>query len=331
MSDLDAYEDEMRRLSRLNDSELDDVVRGIDPAAGDDAAELATFARELQAGFSAAPDEATASRHLAAIAEASSAAAADDARTAPERRRTGRAGTARRARRARRGLARVGLAVGGLMLCATGLAVAGVRLPEPAASVLEAVGVDAQRQSPAADSGGDRPDQRRPGSHDGDIGAGSGAAPGARSAPRDSAASGRGPGRSSAGAGPNGSAPPTGRPRSPGRSGNGDRARGGRPPDAGQRPARGIAPGTGGPPTERGGPPADRGAGPPAGGRPPATEGRPPSQAPSDPPSQAPAEPPEGTETPGATTPFGGSGNSNGFESGGGRPEGAAGRSGEAS
>jgi hypothetical protein len=70
MSDLDAYEDEMGRFSRLNDRELDRLLAGQGPVEDGDFVELATFFRELNVVFQEAPDGPTEIQHLTAIMDA---------------------------------------------------------------------------------------------------------------------------------------------------------------------------------------------------------------------------------------------------------------------
>ena len=62
-----AHEDEMGRLLRLHDRDLDRLLAGRAPADNGDLDELAAFVRELTHTFQAAPDPATETRHLNAI------------------------------------------------------------------------------------------------------------------------------------------------------------------------------------------------------------------------------------------------------------------------
>ena len=70
MSDYDAYQEYMRRFSRLSDRELDGLLAGKAPSGNGDQAELAAFIRDLRASFQEKLAEATQARHLATIVEA---------------------------------------------------------------------------------------------------------------------------------------------------------------------------------------------------------------------------------------------------------------------
>ena len=73
-----AHEDEMGRLLRLHDRDLDRLLAGRAPADNGDLDELAAFVRELTHTFQAAPDPATETRHLNAIMNAVRALPAAD-------------------------------------------------------------------------------------------------------------------------------------------------------------------------------------------------------------------------------------------------------------
>ncbi|HZD17481.1 MAG TPA: hypothetical protein VE669_05015, partial [Actinomycetota bacterium] len=72
MSDAGAYRDEMARLSKLDDGDLDRILSGRVPAdAPDPAKDLDAFVRSLRDACTGPPPEAVERRHLAAIMEAS--------------------------------------------------------------------------------------------------------------------------------------------------------------------------------------------------------------------------------------------------------------------
>jgi hypothetical protein len=70
LSSGDAYEDEMGKLSRLSDQEIDRLLTGQEPPEGGDLGELAAFVCDTAAVLPETPDEATAAGHLAAIVAA---------------------------------------------------------------------------------------------------------------------------------------------------------------------------------------------------------------------------------------------------------------------
>jgi hypothetical protein len=273
VSDSDAYRDEMRPLRRLSDGDLDRVLAGDAPAGDAEAEELAAFARAARAGLLGGPSEAAEARHLAAIVAA--AREGERGERAAERKRRPVLGLPS----LRRVALRVALAAASLMLVTAGLAVAGVRLPEPAVSVLEDLGVELPNQADDVEA----PAENQ----------------GRREQPRESAPAVPAPG------GAAGRAPATEprryRPepgRTPGARPQGD----GRPesvPPSGGPP---VEPGRPEPVEPRGGRPAGGPDGPPAG----APDG-PPAGAPDGPPDDAPSGPPEGVEPP-PSVPFGGAG-----------------------
>jgi hypothetical protein len=149
LSDFDAYQDEMRVLSRLSDSEIDRLIDG-GGSNGDGATdELAAFVADLRAVCMSPPDASIAARHLAAIAEASDALARERGPAlgldGPRARRLRLGG-----RRARRGRVAAivprlaGVALAGV-LAMTGLAAAGIG---PAEQALERVGVKLGPEAP---------------------------------------------------------------------------------------------------------------------------------------------------------------------------------------
>ena len=268
MSDSDAYRDEMRPLRRLSDSDLDRVLAGDAPAMDAEAEELAAFARAARAGLLRTPSEATEARHLAAMVAAAREGERGERPAESKRRPVLGLPSLRRT------AVRVALAAASLMLVTAGLAVAGVRLPDPAISVLENLGVDLPNQADEVDP----PSENRRAPESGPVAPGPGGAP-ARPPARESGWGRPGPART------------------PGAS-----------PQVRRRPE--SAPPAGSPPTERdrpesvaprGGPPAGMPDGPPAGtpdGPPAGTPDGPPAGAPDGPPDDAPAAPRGGVGSP---------------------------------
>lgn len=263
MSAPDAYRDEMRRLRRLSDSDLHRVLAGRAPAGDAEAEELAAFARAARAGLLGTPSEATEARHLSAIVAAVRKVDAPG-RPVESKRRAGFDLPP-----LRRTALRVALAAGSLVLVTAGLAVAGVRLPEPAVSVLEDLGVQLPNQ----------PDEAEPPSEERETRERAPAPPAAVPVP------GGAPAR------PPATQPPSARPEP-------DRVPTRRPLARG----RPESPPSGAPPVERGRPESV----PPS--EPPSTPGRPES-APKGggPPSGAPGGPPD-SAGPQSNMPFGGVG-----------------------
>jgi hypothetical protein len=70
LSDYDAYPDDMERISRLSDGEIDGILAGQAPSEDTDLEELAAFMLDVGWLFRESSTEETAARHLAAIAEA---------------------------------------------------------------------------------------------------------------------------------------------------------------------------------------------------------------------------------------------------------------------
>lgn len=76
MTSFSAYEDEMRRFSRLSDEQLSRLIAGEAGVRDEAFDEVAELLSEVRRNYSAAtPDEATRARHIAAISEASQLAA----------------------------------------------------------------------------------------------------------------------------------------------------------------------------------------------------------------------------------------------------------------
>ena len=138
------------------DFELDAALRGR-PEEGDDGRRVRAFVVAVRSAYAEAPDEATASLHLAAIASA----AAEHAHDAPAQ----RPATARRRRAVLPSVLRAGgLAAGAavvLTVGSAGLATAGVELPEPAKAPFDAVGIELPNQ--ASDTAKDAVEGVRPG------------------------------------------------------------------------------------------------------------------------------------------------------------------------
>jgi hypothetical protein len=272
VSDSDAYRDEMRPLRRLSDSDLDRVLAGDDSAMDAEAEELAAFAVAARAGLLRMPSEATEARHLAAIVAAAREGGRGE-RPAESKRRPSLGLPSLRG-----AALRVALAAASLMLVTAGLAVAGVRLPEPATSVLEDLGVQLPNQAGELDPPSEN--RRVPGREpeSAPVVPGPGGAP-ARPPVGDS-----GQGRPEPARTPGATPQVRGRPESV--------PPGGSPPVERGRPES-VAP--------RGGPPTGTPDGPPAGapdGPPIGTPDGPPAGAPDGPPDDAPAGPPEGAAPP---------------------------------
>lgn len=121
MSDNGAYQDEMRRFSRMHDRELDLLLAGRAPADNGDLDEFAAFVREVRRTFQAAPEPATETRHLNAIMDAvralpaidTASKAATDGPAIPARRSRWLGGRSWAARLALAGVLAFGLFCGG--------------------------------------------------------------------------------------------------------------------------------------------------------------------------------------------------------------------------
>jgi hypothetical protein len=136
MSDLDAYRDEMRRLGRLDDRDIDRLLTGEPPPQDEGLEELATFLRAARTRFHGAPGVEVQDRHLREMLEASRGRAVDAPVTAGVRPRR-----APGLPHLRPGI-RIAVAMLALLAGTAGLATAGVDLPEPAEDVLGGLGVD---------------------------------------------------------------------------------------------------------------------------------------------------------------------------------------------
>lgn len=161
MSDFDAYEDEMRRLSGPSERDLDQVVEGTTPPDRPELAELAEFARTLREQLSAPAARATAERQIAQIAAAarSAAEAGAAAQSQPaagaraKLRRPSLGGVLSESRT--HGLAKLAGVAATTWLVTAGLAIAGVPLPAPLRGMVEVTGID-------VDDGGDEQERERP-------------------------------------------------------------------------------------------------------------------------------------------------------------------------
>jgi hypothetical protein len=132
---------------------------------------LGGFAAEMRGALLQAPDHLTAERHLRAMLAASEAAPTGPT-TSPARRRP------------RFAALRIAAAAGaGLVLLTCGLALAGVRPPEPISDALEAVGIDV----PGSDVGSPEEPRSRPADSGGGGSAGAEDAPSAGGAHADRA------------------------------------------------------------------------------------------------------------------------------------------------
>ncbi len=121
----------MKPFSRLNDSELDQLLTGRLTADGGELDDLAAFLRELTHTFRAVPDAATEARHVHAIMDAVRTAAPVEAAQARETAARATPAWRRRQRTARRPLARrVALAAVLSLGLFCGVAYAGA-LPRP--------------------------------------------------------------------------------------------------------------------------------------------------------------------------------------------------------
>jgi hypothetical protein len=133
----------MRRLGRLDDRDIDRLLAGDAPADHEELEELAMFLRAVRVRLDAPPAPEVEARHLRAVSREVSGGA----------RRSTRSTAARRPRILRFG-ARLAAAVVALVLSTTGLAVAGVELPEAAEKVFGRFGVTLPNQD-ANGTGGD--------------------------------------------------------------------------------------------------------------------------------------------------------------------------------
>jgi hypothetical protein len=115
--------------------------------APDNDREVAGFLADVRAAYVSDPDEATTSRHMAAIAHEANLARA---------RRTPRPALWRNnmiRNRFLRPVAGMGIAMLAAIVGTTGLAVAGVNLPDPAAEAFEKVGISLPNQAGGGESG----------------------------------------------------------------------------------------------------------------------------------------------------------------------------------
>ncbi|MGH2954151.1 MAG: hypothetical protein ACRDK9_09045 [Solirubrobacterales bacterium] len=130
--------------------------------------ELGGFADEVRMALLRAPDLATTERHLAAVlAEATAIPTQSLATVEPAAAPAGDTAPVARARRPRAVLRVAAAAGAGLLLVSGGLAIAGVRPPEPVSDLLEAAGIDVpgsdHESEPAAGTPTDERGADRPG------------------------------------------------------------------------------------------------------------------------------------------------------------------------
>jgi len=150
MSDPGAYESGMALPRNISENDLERLLTGRAPAAGDSSLEeVAAFVRALNL----AVPEATGDPDPALITRLADAAGASASAPAPG---PGHART--RTRRSPAGLiARVGIAAAMVPVLFAGLAVAGVTLPGPASDAFDRLGLELPNQSDsAADGAGDQ-------------------------------------------------------------------------------------------------------------------------------------------------------------------------------
>lgn len=244
-----------------------------------ESSELRRVEQALRDEYLRGPAPEVAERHLAMIARAASAPAAERRTLVGSERARSRFG-----RRPRLALAAVAAAFG-LPISLAGLAVAGVDLPDPAVSAFEAIGIGLPNQSDDAKADGAK--DRNGGASDARDAAG---------AKADELPSRSGSGSADQRAGSRGDS------RGPG-SGRPNRTPGVSPEGSPSAPPAGIPPGTpSGPPAGTpSGPPSETPSGPPTG-----TPSGPPSGTPSGPPAGTPSGVPQGTTgSPPAGVPLG--------------------------
>jgi hypothetical protein len=135
--------------------------------------ELTSFLQEIRATLVAPPTGALATALPARLAEEARGAAPPSIAMngAASRHRAMNGGASRRRRRSpfARPLLRVAVAIAAIPLLFTGLAFAGVNLPDPASSAFESIGIDLPNQAEGAQGGGSGGDDDGAGTaHDGD-------------------------------------------------------------------------------------------------------------------------------------------------------------------
>jgi hypothetical protein len=176
VSHRDAFEDEMEFARRISDQDADRALAGLPPHPSQDGGldEVAAFTRALRAAVSTPLDSGAEAAMVARLA-GTARSASDRMASAPTAELPG-AGTARRRTwRPRLALAaKVAVAVALVPAAMTGLAFAGVTLPEPAREAMERLGLDLPNQSavdePTADDDGD--DEASSHAHEGSAAAG---------------------------------------------------------------------------------------------------------------------------------------------------------------
>jgi hypothetical protein len=150
------YEDEMGRLGRLSDREVEHLAAGRTPIGDDTLEDLAAHLRIIRAACIAAPDEVTHALHVAEITQTAQLFAASGERVPAATKAIGPAGQAsklakwrRRMEVARSRAIKVAAGVAAAMLSTVGLAYAGVDLPGHAAEKAfdSVLGVELPNQS----------------------------------------------------------------------------------------------------------------------------------------------------------------------------------------
>jgi hypothetical protein len=257
VSGRDAFEEEMGFLGRIRDEDVERLLSGRAPEADREGGlgEVGAFITAIRATVPAPPDrDAEAFLVPRLAAEARSAA---DARAAAD---TGTAGVARARRRRPRLALAAKVAVGAVLVpvAMTGLAFAGVGLPEPARSAFEQAGVELPNQSDGDEVTSD----------DG-AGANEGQPSQSRGGEDEGAAADRGSGGTEPAKRGRDRKAESDRPRGSSGGGNGGQAS----PPSGTGPS-GVPPGQGGTPPGQGGTPPGQGGFPPGqGGTPPGQGG----------------------------------------------------------
>ncbi len=134
------YEDEMGRLGRLSDREVEQLAAGRTPIGDDGLEDLAAHLRVVRAAFLAAPDEVTDALHVAEITQTAQLLIAGGERVPAATKAIGPAEQASRLAKWRRRMEvarstaiKLAAGVAAAMLSTVGLAYAGVDLPGQAA------------------------------------------------------------------------------------------------------------------------------------------------------------------------------------------------------
>jgi hypothetical protein len=161
--DRDAYPDDMARFLRLNDEDVERLLRGLPPEGGEDLRDLAGFLADAAQTLSRPPRDEVRAAHLSLLAgairtssagpEVSSGPAAAALSNADPRRRPTRSVTRR--------VAKVAVAAATLVLATAALAWAGVDLPGTAVETAfqKVLGVELPNQSQDAPDPEQLPDE----------------------------------------------------------------------------------------------------------------------------------------------------------------------------